>query len=158
MTTRECYVFGWIYGRLARALGDKEPTNDPVRQSHPFRAMGDIMAAAHRERVMTPEIDREICAAADEINTDGPEIVGGTEKFQPIENQGAWSLGYLKGKLGSPLPPATFDIAAARKAKKMTQEQLAEAMGVDRAVVSRWETGTNKPQEANLNKLKDILL
>ena len=39
----------------------------------------------------------------------------------------------------------------------MTQAQLAEAMGVDQAVISRWEAGKVHPNAANLSKLKGIL-
>lgn len=56
------------------------------------------------------------------------------------------------------LPQETFDISAARRAKKLTQAQLAEQMGVDQALVSRWESGKVSPNKDNLSKLKEILL
>ena len=39
----------------------------------------------------------------------------------------------------------TKDILQARKAKGMTQEQLASAMGVSRQLVSHWENGRAEP-------------
>lgn len=42
-----------------------------------------------------------------------------------------------------------------RKEKKITQEQLAERMGVSRRTVSRWETGSNMPDLDILIELSD---
>ena len=39
----------------------------------------------------------------------------------------------------------------------LTQAQLADAMGVDQAVISRWESGKVSPNAGNLDKLKEIL-
>ena len=41
-------------------------------------------------------------------------------------------------------------IASARKEKGMTQEMLAEQLGVTRQAVARWETGKALPGTANL--------
>ncbi len=43
-----------------------------------------------------------------------------------------------------------------RKEKKLTQEQLAEHMGVSRRSVSRWETGSNMPDLDILIELSDF--
>ena len=42
-----------------------------------------------------------------------------------------------------------------RNEKKMTQEQLAEQMGVARRTVSRWETGSNMPDISILVEIAD---
>lgn len=39
----------------------------------------------------------------------------------------------------------------------MTQAQLADAMDVNQAVISRWESGKVSPNAWNLDKLKEIL-
>ena len=44
-----------------------------------------------------------------------------------------------------------------REAKGLTQAQLADAMGVDQAVISRWESGKVSPNAENLAKLKELL-
>ena len=85
-------------------------------------------------------------------------MVGGSEKYQPLEVQGSWQMGYYAGRSKRPLAQGTFDISAARKAKKLTQEQLAARMGVDQAHVSKWENGQVVPNKENLAKLKEILL
>ncbi len=48
-------------------------------------------------------------------------------------------------------------IASARKEKGMTQEMLAEKLGVTRQAVARWETGKALPGTANLFMLREML-
>ena len=43
-----------------------------------------------------------------------------------------------------------------RKEKRMTQIQLAQALGVSSGTVAMWETGKRKPQFETLNKLCDL--
>ena len=48
-------------------------------------------------------------------------------------------------------------ISELRKAKNMTQEQLAEKMGVTNKSISRWENGNTLPDISLLVQLSDIL-
>lgn len=48
-------------------------------------------------------------------------------------------------------------LIAARKAKAMTQDQLAQAVHISRSRVSRWETGSAMPDLAMLLKLSEVL-
>lgn len=43
-----------------------------------------------------------------------------------------------------------------RKQKGLTQEQMAEAMGVSVAAVSKWEQGTSDPSTSNLCALAKL--
>ena len=43
-----------------------------------------------------------------------------------------------------------------RKSKKISQEELAETLGVSRHSVSKWETGENYPTMTNILCLSDI--
>lgn len=45
----------------------------------------------------------------------------------------------------------------ARKAKKLTQRQLAEMLGTTNTAVSNWENGTNTPTFSMLDKMSQIL-
>ena len=47
-------------------------------------------------------------------------------------------------------------LQALRKEKRLTQEQLAEQIGVSRRTVSRWETGSNMPDLDVLMELSDF--
>ena len=160
MTNREAYVFGWVFGRISREgegrridleRGILEPS------ARPYSANAQILVAAHRERVMNADLDAQIGEALCEIDHIEPPMEGGSEKYQPLQTQGQWMFGYYAGLAKHPLSESEFDIAAARKAKKMTQAQLADQMGVDQAVISRWESGKVSPNKENLAKLKEVL-
>lgn len=49
------------------------------------------------------------------------------------------------------------ELTAARKAKGMTQEQLAEAMNASRSAVSHWESGRSAPDFETIKKLSTVL-
>lgn len=158
MTSREAYVFGWVFGRLsAEAPQDELGPNPRDAGMRPYSASAQIISEAQVKGVLRGDLDVQIGEALSEINSIEPEMSGGSEKVQPLEIQGSWQLGYYAGKGKHPLAAAGFDVAAARKTKKMTQAQLADAMGVDQAVISRWESGKVGPNAENLKKLKDIL-
>jgi transcriptional regulator with XRE-family HTH domain len=48
-------------------------------------------------------------------------------------------------------------IRAARKANKMKQRQLAEAIGVARETVAQWERGFRQPEKRSLVALSAVL-
>ena len=150
MTTREAYVFGWVFGRL------HPDGNTALAAMRPFSAMGEAVTRAHREGILKGDLDKEIGAALCQIDDVEAPMAGGSEKVQPLENQGAWQLGYYAGRAGKPLPEE-FDIAAARKKKGLTQAQLAELVGVDQALVSRWESGRVKPNAESMEKIREAL-
>lgn len=159
MTNREAYVFGWVFGRINAEVDPPELGGDvAMAASRPYTANAKVIADAHRHGLMTGDLDQQVGKALCEITSVEPPMEGGSEKYQPLEIQGSWQLGYYAGRAKSPLSPATFDIAAARKAKKLTQAQLAAMMGVDQALISRWEAGKVQPNQDNAEKLRSILL
>ena len=159
MTNREAYVFGWVFGRLnADAFPQTVGGDVALAALRPYSANARAISDAHRLGILTGDLDRQIGEALCEINSIDPPMDGESEKHQPLEIQGAWQLGYYAGRGKRPLAAAGFDIAAARKAKKMTQTQLADAMGVDQAVISKWESGKVSPNRENLHRLKELLL
>lgn len=44
-----------------------------------------------------------------------------------------------------------------RKAKKLSQQELADKLGVDRSTIAKWETGTNSPRTNKLHQLAKVL-
>ena len=159
MTNREAYVFGWVFGRLCTAAGKEEIGGDiSLAAARPYTANARVISDAQRVGILRGDLDRQVGEALCEINQIEPPMEGGSEKCQPLEIQGSWQMGYFAGKCNRPLAESEFDIAAARKAKGITQAQLAEQMGVDQALVSRWESGKVKPNRDNLERLKQLLL
>ena len=151
MTTREAYVFGWVYGRL-------NPEGDTALAAmRPYSANAQAISSAHRAGILKGDLDKEIGAALCQIDDVEAPMVGGAEKVQPLENQSSWQLGYYAGRAGKPLT-GDFDIAAARRRNGLTQAQLAELVGADQALVSRWESGRVKPSPESMQKLKEALL
>lgn len=49
------------------------------------------------------------------------------------------------------------DIIKARKAKHMTQAQLAERAGVRREIIARLESGTSNPKYSTITKVVSVL-
>ena len=159
MTNREAYVFGWVFGRLSIEAFPEEIGGDvSLAAARPYTASACVISDAHRLGLLTGDLDRQVGEALCEITSIDPPMEGGTEKYQPLEMQGSWQLGYFAGKGKRPLTEEKLDIAVARKAKKLTQDQLAEQMGVDQALVSRWESGKVSPNKENLTRLREILL
>lgn len=154
LSTRQAYVLGWVFGIITRASGDQD-IGGPIELAaqRPFTGMAKIIFAAHQTRLLTKELDEQIAEALMEIN----QAPDGNEPVQSLENQGAWDLGYYAGKSGRPLSSDAFDIAAARKRKKLTQAQLADTIGVTQAQVSKWESGKVSPNKEHLKKIKDAL-
>ena len=158
MTSREAYVFGWVFGRLnAEAFPQTVGGDVALAAPRPYSASARVISDAHRLGILKGDLDHQVGEALCEINSIDPPMDGNSEKYQALETQGAWQLGYYAGLGKRPLAAPEFDIAAVRKSKKMTQAQLAEAMGVDQAVISRWESGKVSPNSENLDKLKEIL-
>lgn len=158
MTSRESYIFGWVFGRI-NAESPKSPVGGDVALAaqRPYSALAKVMQQGFARGLMSniePEIGRALC----EIDNIDYQTSGGSETVQPLDIQASWQLGYYAGLYKRTLPSQSFDISAARKAKKLTQKQLADLMGVDQAHVSRWERGEIRPTPENLTALKKILL
>jgi transcriptional regulator with XRE-family HTH domain len=48
-------------------------------------------------------------------------------------------------------------LTAARKQKKLTQQQVADALGVSRVAIGQWESGNTSPSTANLLRVCNLL-
>lgn len=158
MTKWEAYVLGYCYRILEEALG---PGYDPGHRknikAHEFPWLE--FTAADAEAITNGKLSYDkmntIASAISSLNTPNIEP---TKKMSP-ENCTYWTLAYYRAQQGLPLPSIIeVDLATARKSKNLTQQQLAEQVGVDQAVISRWESGRFEPNNEQLEKLKAILL
>lgn len=156
MTTREAFVFGWMFGTIRKAdgTGSKLGRDFVAACTRPYSGSAKIIAEANRKGLLTEDIDRKIMEAMAEIHSCPDER---PEPVQPLELQSEWQRGYYCALSGTSLPPDAYDIAAARKVKKLTQAQLAEKLGVGQDQVSRWESGKIKPSKESMAKIKEIL-
>jgi hypothetical protein len=158
MTNREAYVFGWVFGRLSAEAFPEDIGGDVVLAApRPYTANARVISDAHRIGILKGDLEQQVGEALFEIDSIVAPMEGSSEKYQPLEIQGSWQLGYFVGKGKRPLPTAKVDIAAARRAQKMTQGQLAEAIGVDQALISRWESGKVVPNKESMAKLRNVL-
>lgn len=157
MTSREAFVFGWMFGLLRRADGTNSKLGGDfvAACTRPYTGSAKIIAEANRKGLLTEDIDRKIMEAMSEIHSCPDEH---PEPVQPLELQSEWQRGYYCALSGASLPPDAYDIAAARRVKKLTQAQLAEKLGVGQDQVSRWESGKIKPSKESMAKIKEILL
>lgn len=55
------------------------------------------------------------------------------------------------------MPEQTSPIRAARIAAGMTQQQLADALGIAQQSVARWETGEREPRVSTLKRIAAAL-
>ena len=158
MTNREAYVFGWVFGRLNAESKEDIGGDATLACQRPHSASAKVVSDAQRLGILKGNLNNQVGEALSELDIIEPEMDGGSEKCQPLEIQGSWQLGYFAGRAKKPLAEESFNISAARRAKKLTQAQLADQMGVDQALVSRWESGKVSPNKDNLSRLKEILL
>jgi DNA-binding XRE family transcriptional regulator len=158
MTNREAYIFGWVYGRFYVELERKNIRRDVgLAASHPYMGLGEITRLAHQERVTNDELELEVANALAQISVTDSILESDSSNILPMEKQSSWFLGYYMGRSRKPLPPAEYDIKAKRQARGMTQAQLAEAVGIDQARISKWESGTVRPSDESIAKLREIL-
>lgn len=156
MDNRTAYTLGWLYGRIYVKIPENQrPGPGAIAFAHqcPFLVLGQLHTLAVRYSPPGSVLgDEEITAAFNDLP---PEI-----EHQPkgTEWEAYWAKGYYAGKSGNPFAPPNFDIRVLRKAKKLSQDELAAIIGVSREQISRWETGSNKPTSENIEKLKAALL
>lgn len=149
-TARQMYLLGQVYRCLNEILDTKI-----CNQS------ADIFPVKHLVmtliRVPSKNIPKRVEAALleimDSINPDEMEMLISNPHPTPMEVRLNWQLGYSDGyKLLQPSP-----IAKKRKAKGLTQDDLAKIVGCTQKDISRWESGVYKPNIENFQKLATAL-
>ena len=93
-------------------------------------------------------MEKELSELSEEINID--DWIDSIGAVIPLELQGIFLMGYNHGNDKTKL-------VTKRKAKKITQTQLADLIGATQKDVSRWEQGIVKPSTDTLIKLSQAL-
>lgn len=155
MNNRESYILGWLYGRIARTMPDYDTAAKmQLAAMRPLTGFAAVHQAAIAAGTLTEDVRQAIASVTDELSD---AVVSGTEEVIPLDQQGSWQMGYYCAKAGHPIPPTELDIRSLRKAAGMTQQQLADIIGVTQTMVARWETGRAKPSAKNARRIKDLL-
>ena len=153
MTNADAYTIGWVYGLIVQATGS-EPDQNAAQK--PYTSLGRLMVSHAAPGMVSDELSMQIGAALASIENMEIPAAGSEEPVQSQDIKSPWNLGYFAGIGGRPLDN-WFDIEAARRKKKLTQAKLADMMGVDQGMVSRWESGKVTPNAENMRRLREIL-
>lgn len=155
MKKHEAYILGWLYGRIARTMPDYDTAAKmQLAAMRPLTGFAAVHQAAIAAGTLTKDVRQAIASATDELSD---AVVSGAEEVIPLDQQGSWQMGYYCAKAGHPIPPTELDIRSLRKAAGMTQQQLADIIGVTQTMVARWETGRAKPSTKNVQRIKELL-
>jgi DNA-binding XRE family transcriptional regulator len=145
---KSVYNLGKVYGLAERAIPEplRSPEKKKLLSESPMTYLAEIIKLLIENQKLSPTLDEDIRELLDDVDDDTPAHL-------PIDVQGRWWLGYNAAR------PTNYDkgITAARKRNKLTQMQLAEAIGTNQRVVSRWENGLSKPSAEFLSKMAGVL-
>lgn len=147
--TPQIRAIGKIYRIVSDACGNGGPSPGmlPDPDMRPMRTYTMAMLRMQQERKSTAEMEAELSGLSEIVNVEDWEDIFNTPI--PLELRNEFWLGYYRG--------GSNTISSIRKAKGMTQGQLAQAVGVTQVDVSRWERGAVTPRIASLRKIADVL-
>lgn len=163
-TNDELHALGYAYGLITKHLTSKhdhklrstatmeQATSDP--QAGLAIAMQQVMIY----RASTDELNERLTFLLSHVQ----HIPDNPNERLTLQEQGVWQIGYYRGLGGLPSllsdePAEEKGIRAARKAKGLTQRQLAEKLGCQQVDVSRWESGKVKPTYETLTEIAKAL-
>ena len=138
------------FGKMYRLLSDDtlSPQAVNLASMRPLRAYTERILKMQQARKITPRMEKELSELSEEINID--DWIDSIGAVIPLELQGIFLMGYNHGNDKTKL-------VTKRKAKKITQTQLADLIGATQKDVSRWEQGIVKPSTDTLIKLSQAL-
>jgi len=156
MDARTIRTYGRIYS-IAEAAVIRESENESVvipsgtklASGNPVLGATKMLQRANAMHALTEEDDERLAAlfASVDADDDMGEI--------PTEDQGHWWIGYYREKSARTSGGGT--LRGLRRAAGLTQAELAGRMGVGQGLVSKWETGIQRPSEASADALAAAL-
>lgn len=139
-------------------------SGEKIRQARKSKGLtqGDLGASIGVSGSMIGQYETEVrrpsfktaAAVARVLGIDEKELMVDLEadNFQEIQELNTAAMADIKQSNAIP-----GRLAAARETAGLTQEQLASKIGVQRAVISKYETGAIEPSVSQLRKLADAL-
>ena len=140
----QVYAIGQIYKVITEVCPQAEIPDPEMR---PLRTYTMAILRLQQNRKSTSRIEKILSELSDQINVEDWEGIFDTPVS--VDLKGAFYFGYYRGVEKTKL-------AAMRKAKDMTQSQVAEKVGTTQKDISRWEQGKIQPGAENLKKLANV--
>ncbi len=151
-TKKQIYLLGQIYAALCDSMKISDPnafgraTRIPMREITPLL----IKFKSKLKPVKDDKtLDLYLTLRFDMIDNDNEVIFGG--QVLPVELQGTFIIGYNQYD-------SRKDVKRLIAHTGLTQEQVAEKIGVKGNTVSRWCTGESKISEENRFKIEQIIM
>lgn len=145
----EAYRLGYAYGSVARVLPEAAEELAAGAAKRPRCGLAKIIGVARERGVMTKALTWRL----------GKITVGVSMRDdaqdQSADKQGQWQMGYLAALNGTPYYDA--DLRLAREDAGLSQQELAEIIGVKQSNISRWERGHVQPTQRNMDRLRSAL-
>lgn len=141
---KQIYRFGQMYGYICQKHGNwSGAAHDQYAMLFPMKGFTIAFIAAMKSRAINPD-DTYIMVRVNSIDPDFPQ-----DKPLSLEEQGVWTLGRMQIRR---------DVKSLIDQTGLTQEQLAERLGVTRLTVGRWYRGEASPKEKAVFDIEDITL
>ena len=151
------YIFGRCYGLQNILAGSKyDPTAKKIQDAvqRPLSGFAAINSYLIANGKMTEEANRRIAELLEDVNEIDGEP-GEPEKILPLEQQSSWWLGYYheiadrqkKNPARSEVKTYGETVAQRRKAKGISQVELAEKVGTQQSTIARIERGQMLPDK-----------
>ena len=149
-TTEMVFKLGQIYQSLLYVLNDDGRDIYPHSDVMPFKSFMMVLTKAMPLGI-PKKLDGEIGKFMNDIDANDVDELMNTPA--PMGVRLSWTKGIMKYKDLF----KTHPIKKQRKKLKLTQEELAEKIGVSQKDISRWENYMHKPSQDSLQKLAKAL-
>lgn len=169
LSNSEIMALGWLYSKIEDVIGEDYDVNRLLYKKAcetPVRAISLALKSMPRVTSSNADQMREITECISKLKSlistlnFSTEFLGLSESQQMI-----WEIGYFSAKNGDPMPElsdlpddeAEQDnfknlIVDFRKTHNLSQSSMAEILQIDRAQLSRWETGQVIPYNTSRQK------
>lgn len=151
---KQVYNLGRAYSLLSQAYGDNDPltsqTDIENATRNPFTAVTTAIKNLSAIHKLTGDVNTQVEDILNDFELD--DVLAGKYKNINTELQGSWWLGFYNAK-----KPLENPIKQKRTKLKISQQELADSVGVSQKTVSRWETGITDPTDTQYEQIAKIL-